>query len=280
MSVDLPGSAGEHILQERFGTTERAERFYQQQLLDHLNPRMREFVARQEMMFVSTADGKGECDCTFRAGPPGFVRVLDAQRLAWPEYRGNGVMASLGNISENPNVGLFFVDFFRDIIGLHVNGHAKIVEDGPMRAAHPDLPADLVPGRRPERWISVHVEEAYIHCAKHIPRLVKLPRERAWGTDDTRRKGGDFFDARKDPRSWSAEHPAPVSPAVGTPAVVAPPVVAPPVGSSALVSPAVVSPVPGLPAVGSSARVTAAPVSRIRLVPDPDDDAEGCCPTD
>ena len=198
--VQLPGSAGEHLLQERHGTTDRADRFYSQQVLDHLNERMREFVGRQEMMFVATADARGDCDCTFRAGPPGFVRALDAGRLAWPEYRGNGVMASLGNITENANVGLLFVDFFRDVIGLHVNGHAKIVEDAAMRTAYRDLPLDPVPGRRPERWLTVYVEEAYIHCAKHIPRLLKLPRDRAWGTDDVRRKGGDFFGAASDSR--------------------------------------------------------------------------------
>ncbi|HYN92309.1 MAG TPA: pyridoxamine 5'-phosphate oxidase family protein [Pilimelia sp.] len=201
----MPGSAAEHRLQERYGTRDRADRFYQQQLLDHLNEQMREFVARQEMMFVATADGSGECDCTFRAGPPGFIGVLGANRLTWPEYRGNGVLASLGNISENANVGLLFVDFFRDIIGLHVNGHAKIVEDGAMRKAYPTLPVDPVPGRRPERWVSVHVEEAYIHCAKHIPRLLKLPRDRDWGTDDIRRKGGDFFGARGTPRPWGPQ---------------------------------------------------------------------------
>jgi len=201
--IQWPGSAGEHRLQEYYGTTERAKRFYEQQMLDHLNERMQEFIARQEMMFVSTADGIGNCDCTFRAGPPGFVRIFDSHRLAWPEYRGNGVLATLGNISDNPSVGLMFVDFFRDVIGLHVNGHARIVDHDAMLAAHPDLPVDLVPGRRPERWISVHVEEAYIHCSKHIPRLLKLPRDRPWGTDDIRRKGGDFFAARGTPRPWS-----------------------------------------------------------------------------
>jgi predicted pyridoxine 5'-phosphate oxidase superfamily flavin-nucleotide-binding protein len=188
-----PGSAGEHLLQERHGTAERARRFYSQQILDHLNADMREFVATQEMMFVATADGQGACDCTFRAGPPGFVRALGADRVTWPEYRGNGVMASLGNIIENPHVGLLFVDFFRQVIGLHVNGQARVVEDAAMRTAYRDLPVDPVPGRRAERWVVVCVEEAYIHCAKHIPRLLKLPRERAWGTDDGRRKGGDFF---------------------------------------------------------------------------------------
>lgn len=190
--VKAPGSAGERELQRRYGTAGRAERFYAQQVLDRLNERMAEFVARQEMMFVSTSDGSGECDCTFRAGPPGFVRVLDERTLAWPEYRGNGVKASLGNIVENAHVGLLFVDFFRDVIGLHVNGSAAVLDD------LPGAPADDVPGRRPEQWVLVLVEEAYIHCAKHIPRLAKLPRERAWGTDDVRRKGGDFFGAAAD----------------------------------------------------------------------------------
>ena len=213
--VRLPGSAGEHLLQERHGTVERADRFYSQQVLDHLNERMVEFLGRQEMMFVATADAVGECDCTFRAGPAGFVRVLDARRLAWPEYRGNGVMASLGNITENANVGLLFVDFFRDVIGLHVNGHAKIVDDAVMRTAYRDLSHDPVPGRRPERWVTVSVQEAYIHCAKHIPRLLKLPRDRSWGTDDVRRKGGDFFGAAGEPRPWATPTPVVVEACCG-----------------------------------------------------------------
>ncbi|GII25470.1 pyridoxamine 5'-phosphate oxidase family protein [Planosporangium mesophilum] len=200
-----PGSAGEHQLQDRYGTTERAQRFYSQQVLDHLNEPMREFVVAQEMMFVATSDAHGECDNTFRAGPTGFVRVLDDQRLTWPEYRGNGVMASLGNISENPHVGLLFMDFTQSVIGLHVNGRATIIEDAAMRAEYEDLDADDIPGRRPERWVVVEVEEAYIHCAKHIPRLVKAPRERAWGTDDVRRKGGDFFQASGEQRPWAPD---------------------------------------------------------------------------
>jgi predicted pyridoxine 5'-phosphate oxidase superfamily flavin-nucleotide-binding protein len=202
---ELSGSAGEHLLQDRYDTTARAERFYQDQVLDHLNERMRDFVAQQEMMFVATADARGECDSTFRAGPPGFVRVLGDQRLAWPEYRGNGVMASLGNMSENPHVGILFVDFFHEVIGLHVNGRASIVDDEQMRMAYPDLPVDTVPGRRPERWVSVGVDEAYIHCAKHIPRLMKLPRDRSWGVDDRKRKGGDFFGAAARPQCEANE---------------------------------------------------------------------------
>ena len=194
----LPGSDGEHAVQERWDAVDRARTFYDRQMLDHLNEAMREFIARQEMVFVATADARGECDSSFRAGEPGFVVPLDDKTLVYPELRGNGVYASLGNMSENAHVGLMFVDFFDDLIGLHVNGTVTILE-------HEDLLADervTVPllemltrqgGRRPERWVAVRVHEAYIHCSKHIPRLTRTDREVDWGTDDSKRKGGDYF---------------------------------------------------------------------------------------
>jgi uncharacterized protein len=189
----LPGSPGEHLLQCAYGTQDRARRFYADQVLDHLNAAMIDFVRRMEMLFVATADVRGECDASLRAGPAGFIQVFDPRHLAYPEYRGNGVLASLGNISENGHVGLLMVDFVRDLIGLHVNGSARIVDDDQLRRDHPDLPAEHERGRTPERWVVVEVQEAYVHCRKHIPRMMPVPRHRAWGTDDARRKGGDFF---------------------------------------------------------------------------------------
>jgi predicted pyridoxine 5'-phosphate oxidase superfamily flavin-nucleotide-binding protein len=192
----LPGSAGEHALQAQLGTTTAAERFYNEQLLDHLNEEMIEFVGRMDMAFIATADAHGECDSTFRSGPPGFIAVLDEWRIAYPEYRGNGVMASLGNIKENPHVGILMLDFVKDLIGLHVNGRARVVEDAELRVSHPQLPTDSERGRTPVRWVVIDVEEAYIHCRKHIPRFIPADRTRDWGTDDPRRKGGDFFGAK------------------------------------------------------------------------------------
>jgi uncharacterized protein len=194
--ASLPGCAGEHLLQSAYNTGDRAERFYRDQVLDHLNPEMIEFVGRMEMAFIGTADGGGECDSSFRAGPPGFLHVLDPRRIAYPEYRGNGVLASLGNISENPHVAVLMIDFVRDLIGLHVNGRAGIIDDVELRRDHPALPVADERGRTPERWVVVHVEETYVHCRKHIPRLQPVPRERDWGTDDVRRKGGDYFNVR------------------------------------------------------------------------------------
>ncbi|WP_257226396.1 pyridoxamine 5'-phosphate oxidase family protein [Rhodococcus opacus] len=191
------GSAGERHLQKLHGTAERAARFYADQVLDHLTPAMIDFVGRQEIAFVATADAAGECDNSLRAGAPGFLHVIDPTTLTYPEYRGNGVMASLGNIAENPHVGIMLVDFVHDLIGLHINGTARIVEDQELRSDVPDLPDDAVPGRAPQRWVIVDIDEAYIHCRKHIPRLKPVPQHRDWGTDDAKRKGGgDYFGAK------------------------------------------------------------------------------------
>ncbi|MBE3000791.1 pyridoxamine 5'-phosphate oxidase family protein [Nocardiopsis sp. HNM0947] len=195
--IPLPGSQGEHRVQEAMGTSDRASRFYRDQMLDHLNPTMREFIAQQEMLFIATSDAGGECDSSFRAGPPGFVHVIDDRLLAFPEFRGNGVFASVGNVTENPHIGLMFLDFERERIGLHVNGRVRIMVDTELRPRVPGLPQPQVPGQKALAWMVVEVEEAYIHCRKHIPHLRKVGTEEAWGTDDTLRKGGDFFGSKK-----------------------------------------------------------------------------------
>jgi uncharacterized protein len=188
-----PELSGERVLQDQLGSRERADEFYRRQVVDHLNDRMRDFIARQEWMFLATSDAHGACDSTLRAGPAGFVAVLDEHHLAWPEYRGNGVVASRGNIIENPHVGLLFLDFSHERIGLHVNGRAKLAGHDDLSARHPGLPVDPVPGRRPEQWVVAEVEEAYIHCAKHIPLLYRHAGDRRPLTHRAPAKKTDYF---------------------------------------------------------------------------------------
>ena len=116
--------------------------------------------------------------------------------------------ASLGNVAENPHVGLMFVDFQTDRIGLHVNGRARIVENDELQRMLKGHPAEAAVLGDPvlaklrnadagsvERWIMVTVIDAFVHCSKHIPRMQKMDQEITWGTDDVRAKGGDYFGA-------------------------------------------------------------------------------------
>jgi predicted pyridoxine 5'-phosphate oxidase superfamily flavin-nucleotide-binding protein len=177
----VPGASGEQRAQSRFGNTQRALAFFRQQVFPELNDVMKKFIQEQECVFIATANAHGAADSSFRAGPPGFVHILSSKQLAYPEYRGNGVMASVGNILENPQIGLMFIDFFKSTIGLHVNGAAKVIENGCL-SEEPGVTnalledAVLKGGRQPECWIIIDVIEAYIHCSKHIPLLKKRIR--------------------------------------------------------------------------------------------------------
>lgn len=194
----LESCSGEVEAQERFGSKTRALQFYEKQVVTALNSRMKEFIARQEMCWIATADQQGQCDSSFRAGPPGFVCVLDSQRLIFPEYRGNGVMASIGNLLINPQIGLLFLDLLQSTVGLHVNGRARVLSNREV-ADIPDVMPDVLEasqvkgGRHPECWVLVDIDEAYIHCSKHVPLMKKVDKQLHWGTDDEQKKGGDFF---------------------------------------------------------------------------------------
>ena len=111
-------------------------------------------------------------------------------------------MASLGNILGNQHIGMTFVDFYESTIGLHVNGKANIKENEEfleVTELEKSMAADIMEkgGRRPERWVFITVEEAYIHCSKHVPLLKKLDKKIHWGTDKETYKGGDFFKTQK-----------------------------------------------------------------------------------
>ena len=191
-------STAEKKAQELFHTETRARAFYQSQMCGKLNEEMQGFISRQDMVFIATSDRRGNPDCSFRAGLPGFVKVMDAKTLCFPEYRGNGVMASVGNILDNPRIGMIFMDFYKSTVGLHVNGNAQVVKNKDIQkfeAFPPDKGegASTAEGPHPECWVLIEVEEAYIHCSKHVPLLKKLTKRRHWGTDEERHKGGNFF---------------------------------------------------------------------------------------
>lgn len=203
-TVQRPGTDGEHFLQDLYGTRDRADRFYHDQLLDTLTPRMIEFLGRQTQMIIATADSDGHPDASVRFGEPGFIAVLDATTLAWPELRGNGVMTSLGNLVKNPWTHLMFLDA-EERIGLHLRGQSSIVEAEEMSADHSEITARPTSGRPPDRWVILTLETSYIHCRKHFPRT-DAPID--YGTDDVKQKGGDYFGAKNTPSPWAPNTPA------------------------------------------------------------------------
>lgn len=124
------------------------------------------FIDSLAFFFLSTADGQGHCDCSFKGSEPmpdgqptPAVWVADQQHLLFPDYAGNRIFNSLGNLIENPHLGLLFINFALHR-RLRVNGEARILDgEGSWRSRWPAAP----------RAVEVSVQQVYWNCAKRIP---------------------------------------------------------------------------------------------------------------
>ena len=120
----------------------------------------RAFIERSPMFFIATADAHGRPYCSYKGGEPGFVRVLNDHTLAFPDYDGNGMYRSWGNVLVNPQVGLLFLDF-ENPKRIRVAGVAQISADDPLR--------DEFPGA--VFIIRVTAETIFPNCPRYIHKM-------------------------------------------------------------------------------------------------------------
>lgn len=145
----------------------------------------RAFIRRCAMFFIATADAQGAPDCSYKGGLPGFVHVLDERTLAVPDYDGNGMYRSWGNVLANPQVGLIFIDF-ETPKRLRVNGRASIDLDDPLRGNFPGcvfvvrIVAERIFPNCPRYLHRMQLVEHSVHS----PRPDHVPPVPAWKTFD------------------------------------------------------------------------------------------------
>ncbi|MCG5051548.1 MAG: pyridoxamine 5'-phosphate oxidase family protein [Myxococcales bacterium] len=123
------------------------------------------FIADQTSFFLATANAEGQPYIQHRGGPPGFLRVIDEHTLGFADFRGNRQYISVGNLSENPKVNLFLIDY-EERSRVKIWGEARVVEDDPA------LLASLkVEGYKAtiERAIVIDVCAWDANCPQHIP---------------------------------------------------------------------------------------------------------------
>ncbi|MFJ7437306.1 pyridoxamine 5'-phosphate oxidase family protein [Methylorubrum thiocyanatum] len=84
------------------------------------------------MLFLSTVDATGQPTVSYKGGATGFVRI-DGDDLL-PCYDGNGMFLSMGNVTGEAHVGLFFIDF-ETPRRLRVHGIARLNETVPVPGA-------------------------------------------------------------------------------------------------------------------------------------------------
>ncbi|NIH78478.1 pyridoxamine 5'-phosphate oxidase family protein [Amycolatopsis viridis] len=103
---------------------------------DRLQDSHLDLITRADTFFVATADRDGNADASHRGGNPGFVEVLSPTALRWPDYVGNAMFGTLGNIEVNPVAGLLFPDWDTGAT-LQLTGTARVDWDPDRAAAVP-----------------------------------------------------------------------------------------------------------------------------------------------
>lgn len=153
---------GMRELQDRYEGRAVADRLEQHRRRTEFNDDDIAFIQSVPFFFLATATPES-VDCSFKGGAPGFVRVTGPQTLEWPDYDGNRMYRSLGNITASPRVGLLFIRFdgqlFNNAGRLRVAGHAEVDDD----------PAATARFEGARRIVRVTAESIFPNCPRYIP---------------------------------------------------------------------------------------------------------------
>jgi predicted pyridoxine 5'-phosphate oxidase superfamily flavin-nucleotide-binding protein len=204
MADSILYNEGNRRLQDAFDSRRIADRLEAKLARTAFSDDDKAFIESAIYFFLATADAQGRPDSSFKGGPPGFVRVTAPDELAFPDYDGNGMFKSLGNLLENPHVGLLFIDMHGKPRRLRVNGEAKVSREDPL-LAH-TVGAQLI--------VRVKAHAIFPNCPRYIPKLALVepsaytpkpgcdPVEPAW-------KGFDAFKDAIHPRQPTARSEGP-----------------------------------------------------------------------
>jgi len=139
--------------------------------LDALDSHCRDFIAQSPFLVLGTVG-----DVSPKGDHPGFVQVLDERTLVIPDRKGNNRLDSFENIVDDNRVALiFFVPGMNET--LRVNGRGELSADSNL------LETMSLNGNPPQAALIIHVEEAYLHCAK------ALLRSKLWDSENLVKKG-------------------------------------------------------------------------------------------
>src|SRR6266853_3368049 len=151
---------GNRVFQDEFESRRLADRLEKMSRAEFSDDDQ-SFVESCIYFFIATADASGHPDCSFKGGTPGFVRVTGPSELAFPDYDGNGMFKSLGNLAANPHVGLLFIAMHGSPKRLRINGSAGIDRDDPLLAG--TVGAQLI--------VRVNVGVIFPNCPRYIPSM-------------------------------------------------------------------------------------------------------------
>jgi uncharacterized protein len=163
MGEDTFYHRGQRELQDRFDTRRLADRLEEVIVHDRFTEHDAAFIEARDMFFLATADEQGRPNVSYKGGDTGFVKVVDEMTLAFPNYDGNGMFLSMGNIVEAHHVGMLFIDF-EQRHRLRVNGEASVALDDPLLERWPEA----------QFLVRVRPTEIFANCPRYIHRMSEV----------------------------------------------------------------------------------------------------------
>ncbi|MBX3235879.1 MAG: pyridoxamine 5'-phosphate oxidase family protein [Nitrospiraceae bacterium] len=124
------------------------------------------FISARDSFYLATVNEEGWPYVQHRGGPAGFLRVLDADTLAFADYEGNRQLLTMGHLRRNPRVALILMDYPQQS-RLKLIGHARIEP----AEAHPDIVAQIPApeaGATATRVVFVDLVAFDWNCTQHI----------------------------------------------------------------------------------------------------------------
>jgi hypothetical protein len=157
---------GNRTLQEQFDTTRLADRVGEL-VHDRIDKNDKAFIERMDMFFIATVDADGHANCSYKGGEPGFIRVVDDRTIAFPNYDGNGMYLSMGNVVRTGQAGLLFIDF-ENQRRMRLNGEATIDRKDSLMAEYAE--AQFI--------VRVRVREVFPNCPRYIHKYQLVQRSK------------------------------------------------------------------------------------------------------
>jgi uncharacterized protein len=151
---------GNRELQDRYDGRRLADSLERNRRHANFTEADRKFIESAPFFFLATAHGEN-VDCSFKGGIPGFVRVTGENTLAFPDYDGNSMYKSLGNILQGGNVGLLFIRFGESGERMRINGSA-VLDDNPER---------LATFEGAKMIVDVTARHIFPNCPRYIPAM-------------------------------------------------------------------------------------------------------------
>lgn len=155
--IDVFYADAQREVQDKVGARKLADAVYKAIVYDEIPEDQMDFIAARDYFFLSTVTAKGEPHVSYKGGHPGLVKIANPRQIAFPNYDGNGMFFSMGNITATAKVGMLFMDM-ETPHRVRVQGTASISMDPDDMAHYPGC----------NMLVRIDIDAVFLNCARYI----------------------------------------------------------------------------------------------------------------